>query len=70
MERMNKLALHWQIIIGLVVGLIYGLIAANAGWQDFTVDWIAPWGGVVRCPPDQKPVVNSSCHLSVCARSP
>lgn len=41
---MKKLALHWQIIIGLLLGLVYGLIAANAGWQEFTADWIAPWG--------------------------
>lgn len=43
---MKKLALHWQIIIGLFLGLIYGLIAANSGWQDFTADWIAPWGKI------------------------
>ena len=43
---MKKIALHWQIIIGLVLGLIYGLIAANASWQDFTADWIAPWGKI------------------------
>jgi len=43
---MKKLALHWQIIIGLVLGLIYGLIAAQSGWQDFTSDWIAPWGKI------------------------
>ncbi|MEQ8623791.1 MAG: dicarboxylate/amino acid:cation symporter [Vicingaceae bacterium] len=43
---MKKLALHWQIIIGLVLGLLYGLLAANAGWQDFTADWIAPWGTI------------------------
>ena len=43
---MKKLALHWQIIIGLVLGLIYGLIAANLGWQEFTADWIAPWGNI------------------------
>lgn len=42
----KKLALHWQIIIGLFLGLIYGLIAANSGWQDFTADWIAPWGKI------------------------
>jgi len=41
---MKKLALHWQIIIGLVLGLLYGLLAANSGWQEFTADWIAPWG--------------------------
>ncbi len=43
---MKKLPLHWQIIIGLVLGLLYGLLAANAGWQEFTADWIAPWGKI------------------------
>jgi Na+/H+-dicarboxylate symporter len=43
---MKKLALHWQIIIGLVLGLLYGLLAANSGWQEFTADWIAPWGTI------------------------
>lgn len=38
--------LHWQIIIGLVLGLIYGVIAASAGWQQFTSDWIAPFGTI------------------------
>lgn len=44
--NMKKLALHWQIIIGLLLGLVYGLIAANSGWQEFTSDWIAPWGKI------------------------
>lgn len=43
---MKKLALHWKIIIGLVLGVIYGLIASNAGWGEFTQDWIKPWGGI------------------------
>ena len=38
--------LHWKIIIGLVLGLIYGLMAASLGWQDFTYDWISPWGKI------------------------
>ncbi len=38
--------LHWKIIIGLVVGLIYGVIAAAAGWGQFTTDWIAPFGRI------------------------
>lgn len=38
--------LHWQIIIGLVLGLIFGIIAAAAGWGQFTADWIAPWGQI------------------------
>jgi len=36
--------LHWQIIIGLVLGLLYGIVAASAGWGQFTSDWIAPFG--------------------------
>jgi len=43
---MRKLALHWQIIIGLLLGLAYGVIATNAGWGDFTSDWIAPFGTI------------------------
>lgn len=38
--------LHWQILIGLVLGLIYGIVAASAGWADFTSDWIAPFGTI------------------------
>jgi Na+/H+-dicarboxylate symporter len=38
--------LHWQIIIGLVLGLVYGIIAAASGWSTFTSDWIAPWGQI------------------------
>lgn len=38
--------LHWQIIIGLVLGLVYGIIAASQGWGRFTADWIAPFGKI------------------------
>jgi Na+/H+-dicarboxylate symporter len=38
--------LHWQIIIGLVAGTIYGVVAAANGWARFTADWIAPWGTI------------------------
>ena len=38
--------LHWQIIIGLVLGLIYGVVAAIQGWGPFTSDWIAPFGTI------------------------
>lgn len=41
-----KLKLHWKIIIGMVLGLIYGIIAAMSGWGAFTADWIAPFGKV------------------------
>ena len=41
---MKKLALHWKIIIGMVVGVLFGLLAASMGWVQFTNEWIKPWG--------------------------
>ena len=41
---MKRMALHWKIIIGMVLGVFYGLIASSLGWLDFTNDWIKPWG--------------------------
>jgi proton glutamate symport protein len=38
--------LHWRIIIGLILGLIYGVIAARQGWMTFTDHWIAPFGRI------------------------
>ncbi len=43
---MKKLALHWQILIGMFLGIIYGLLASNAGLASFTSDWIAPFGKI------------------------
>ncbi|MCH8556987.1 MAG: dicarboxylate/amino acid:cation symporter [Balneolia bacterium] len=38
--------LHWQIIIGLVLGLIWGLISTQAGFNQFTSDFIRPFGTI------------------------
>ena len=38
--------LHWQIIIGLVLGLVFGIVAAAMGWGGFITDWIAPFGTI------------------------
>ena len=43
---MKKLALHWQIIIGLVLGVLFGIVAAINQWGQFTQDWIAPFGTI------------------------
>lgn len=38
--------LHWQIIIGLVLGLLWGLISALTGLNEFTSDFIKPFGTI------------------------
>lgn len=43
---MKKIALHWQIIIGLVLGVLFGIVAAVNQWGQFTADWITPFGTV------------------------
>ena len=41
---MKNLALHWKILIGMLLGVIYGLIATYFNWIEFTIFWIKPWG--------------------------
>ncbi|WP_026916228.1 dicarboxylate/amino acid:cation symporter [Christiangramia portivictoriae] len=44
---MKKLALHWQILLGMAAGVIFGLIMTNFSWgPDFTEDWIKPFGNI------------------------
>ena len=43
---MLKLPLHWQIVIGLILGVFYGILSASMGWSQFTVDWIVPIGDI------------------------
>ena len=38
--------LHWKIIIGLVLGTIYGIVSAINGWSDFTSNFISPFGTI------------------------
>ena len=38
--------LHWQIILGLVLGLALGAMAAANGWGGFVSDWISPFGTI------------------------
>ncbi len=42
----KKIPLHWKIIIGLMLGIIYSLISSNFGWNQFTVNWIDPFGTI------------------------
>ncbi len=43
---MKKLVLHWKIIIGMILGVAFGLLASKMGWVQFTNDWIKPWGKI------------------------
>ncbi|APY07050.1 dicarboxylate/amino acid:cation symporter [Winogradskyella sp. J14-2] len=43
---MKKLALHWKIIIGMILGIIFGFIMNAVNGQQFVTDWIAPFGTI------------------------
>ncbi|HKK67353.1 MAG TPA: cation:dicarboxylase symporter family transporter, partial [Bacteroidales bacterium] len=38
--------LHWQIIIGMVLGLIWGLLSSVSGLNEFTSDYVRPFGTI------------------------
>ncbi|MBL6871503.1 MAG: dicarboxylate/amino acid:cation symporter [Flavobacteriales bacterium] len=47
MKLKNKnLALHWQVIIGLVLGGVYAWFAVANNWIHFTMDYINPFGNI------------------------
>ncbi|WP_111307520.1 dicarboxylate/amino acid:cation symporter [Confluentibacter sediminis] len=41
---MKKLALHWKILIGMTLGIIWALLSSTLGWSSFTINWIDPFG--------------------------
>jgi Na+/H+-dicarboxylate symporter len=44
---MKKVALHWKILIGMVIGIVFGFIMnAVDGGKDFVTDWIKPFGTI------------------------
>jgi len=43
---MKKLALHWQIIIGMVLGVVVGLLLSNFGMVEFSKNYLAPFGTI------------------------
>jgi Na+/H+-dicarboxylate symporter len=42
----KNLPLHWKIIIGLIAGIIYSLVSSSLGWNNFTQNWIDPFGTI------------------------
>jgi Na+/H+-dicarboxylate symporter len=42
-----KLALHWKIILGMVLGVVVGYLAVQiAGGSQFIIDWVKPFGTI------------------------
>ena len=41
-----KLALHWKILIGMVLGLVFGFVMKNLELKGIVVDWVKPFGTV------------------------
>jgi Na+/H+-dicarboxylate symporter len=48
---MKKLALHWQIILGMVIGVLVGLLMTTFdGGKEIVQDWIKPFGKIfIKC---------------------
>lgn len=47
---MKKIALHWQVIVAMVLGMAWALISGQFGWNKFTTDWIYPFGTIfINC---------------------
>jgi Na+/H+-dicarboxylate symporter len=44
---MKKIALHWKIMIGMILGIVFGFLMTTISWgKGFTGDWIAPLGTI------------------------
>ncbi len=44
---MKKLALHWKILLGMILGILFGLVMTNvSGGSTFVGNWIKPFGSI------------------------
>jgi len=41
-----KLALHWKILIGMILGLIFGFFMKNLELNGIIIDWVKPFGTI------------------------
>lgn len=46
MTMWKRLPLIWKILIGMTLGVGWGMLAVFAGLEKFTYDWIQPWGTI------------------------
>lgn len=44
--KTKKYPLWLKIIFGMVLGIIWGLVAVRTGLTEFTADWVKPWGTI------------------------
>lgn len=44
---MKKLALHWQILLGMITGVLFAFILIQFAWgKDIIVNWVKPFGTI------------------------
>ena len=44
---MRKLQLHWKILIGMLLGIVFGFAMTGVSWgSEFVSDWIQPFGTI------------------------
>ena len=43
---MKKMALHWKILLAMLLGVVWAILSGKFGWNDFTQDWIDPFGTI------------------------
>jgi len=44
---MRKMALHWKILLGMVLGVVFGFIMVSfTGGKEIVLDWIKPFGTI------------------------
>lgn len=43
---MKKIALHWQILVGLALGALIGWAASQFGAKQLVTDWVKPFGTI------------------------
>ncbi len=43
---LKNIPLHFKIIIGLILGIVWAFLSSSLGWSGFTKDWINPFGTI------------------------
>ena len=41
-----KLALHWKILIGMLLGLLFGFLMDYYEQNQLVIDWVKPFGTI------------------------